>query len=447
MRTNGKHIISMSFAVLVTALGCTPREEVSSAPTSQALRLQSDTLLFDTVFTNQLSITKRTQVYNTLPNAIQIDEISVAGGENSPFSLIINGTKTHRATNVFLRGRDSILVLANVTLNRNTKTLPFLVTDSIFVRTAVQTKKIYLVAWGQNAYYYNGDTLQASTVWDSTKAHFIYKTVYVPHNVTLTIEKGSKVHSVRGAGIVVDGLLKVYGDTAKPVIFQGPRLDAFFRNVPGQWQGIWLRNTHAAHILTNCVIKNATNGIIIGDTVYNNSTQTTTIQGCELANMAAVGLKIQNTDAVIYNSVFTNVATHALWVAQSSRIKAWNNTFVLTPTVFTRLGSAVNIENGYLQAEIINNCIWGDLNNELTVSVTDALVLQNNLIKTNVLALRGDTNSIFNQNPRLGAGFKPDSLSPLIGRAKVLPYFTTDKNGLVRGSKWDIGAVQRMYAE
>ena len=66
------------------------KEEIIDLPDVK-LEFSSDTISFDTVFSTIGSITKHFTIRNTYNQAVKIDEITLAGGSNSPFRMNVNG--------------------------------------------------------------------------------------------------------------------------------------------------------------------------------------------------------------------------------------------------------------------------------------------------------------------------------------------------------------------
>ena len=59
------------------------------------LNFSVDTLVFDTVFTTVGSTTQNFKIYNPSKQPIQIEEVELMGGTNSPFRLNVDGEKGH----------------------------------------------------------------------------------------------------------------------------------------------------------------------------------------------------------------------------------------------------------------------------------------------------------------------------------------------------------------
>ncbi len=427
---------------------CQPKEEITTNE-SVLLRFDTDTIAFDTVFTGQLSLTKRLKVYNTNDNAITISSIRLGGMANSYFSLIVNGLQTNQTNDLYLRGKDSLLILATVTLNSNNNTIPFLVSDSIIFNTNANEQRVYLTSYGQNATYYNGDTLTGNTIWDSTTAKFIKRTIYIPQGSTLTIEKGTRIHLVKGAGIKIAGTLVARGDSGQKVVFQGPRLDENFRNVSSQWKGIEFTPTSTNNSLDFVELKNAETGIIVGDT-NNVLGSYLKITNTIIKNMSGFGLKASNTQLIAWNCLIYNCAYNGFLLSEQGDYKCYNNSFAFTISDFTRFGAALEVKEGSRNVELINNIIWGNGfgGNEIIFKKGANDVFKKNLVRSTDNALTSDTSNIWNEAPKFISedrdfiNFQIDSLSPARRRAIKLDLFTIDLKGKERGATWDIGAYQ-----
>lgn len=449
LKTSYIHLFLIaSLATLM--LYCTPKEELERMPTSgQVLRFSNDSIIFDTVFTGQLSVTRRITVYNTSENAITINEIRLAGANSSYYSLYINGLKSNMATNVFLRGNDSLLILATVTLDRTQSTLPFLVTDSLLFNIGSSQQKVYLTSWGRNADYFRGDTIKTNTVWDSTAAKFIYKSIFIAQGATLFIEKGTDVHLVKGASIVVAGSLQVSGDSGALVSFRGPRLEKSFDNIPGQWQGIVFLSGSKNNSIAFAEIKNAEIGLTLGDSAAKDGRASLNLTNTYIKNMNNSALVATNAELISWNCEISNCASYGFKLGAEGTYKCFNNTFALYSYTFRRFGEALFVTDGNRNVELVNNIIWGEgyNNNELSFKKNETDVMLKNLTLSTTKALTSDTSNFWNINPKFKSeaesDFSLDTLSPAIGKAQVLSTtFNNDIKGKTRGDKWDIGCYK-----
>ena len=460
----------LGIVALFFLISCKPEEE-KYATNNSRLRFDLNTIIFDTVFTDQVSITRRLKVINTNENAITIASIRLGGMANSNYSLIINGLVANQATDVFLRGKDSILILATVKLNKKNTTLPFLVKDSIVFASGNSEQKVYLTAWGRNAEYYRGDTIRSNTEWDSTNVRFIYKSIYVAQGATLTISKGTRVHATKGAGIIVAGSLKVVGDTGKSekVTFYGSRSDGNWKTIPGQWLGLRFLNGSTNNIINWAEINNAETAILIGEK-EKQSQIALKLTNTIIRNMSGSGVIAHGSNLTSWNCLITNCAEYGMAVFGGGEHRHYNNTIANYGFVFTRNFPSVFISDGTISivsypisVEFVNNIVWGDKVNEISlVKSKDAnwtsSIINFNILRTDNNTLAVDNNMVYNfkntdknyfklinqisfRNER-NTDFTIDSSSIATGKGKKLDLFTNDLNAKHRGEKFDIGAYQ-----
>ncbi|HEY4650908.1 MAG TPA: hypothetical protein VIG72_05815, partial [Pontibacter sp.] len=222
---------------LLSIVGCEPKDEVLTTDPAAVLSFSQDTVLFDTVFVVQGSVTRRLKVYNPNKKAVRISNITLAGAEASPYHLIINGQETIVRNNLELRGKDSLYILIKVNINPNDVNLPFLVADSILFDTNGKRQTIKLVAYGQNAVFHRKETL-GTTTWTSDLPHVLLDTVLLRQGATLTIDPGARIYAGSKGVLLVNGTLNVKGTPEKRVVFSGYRREPAYAQAPGQWEGI-----------------------------------------------------------------------------------------------------------------------------------------------------------------------------------------------------------------
>lgn len=452
------------------AFACkTPEELIKTG--NFPLKFDRDTIVFDTIFTNQASITKRLKVINTSPNAMVIRSIRLAGMTSSTYSLIINGLKANQSDNLTLRGKDSITILVTALLDKKNISLPFLVTDSIIFDNANSEQKIILTAWGRDATYYRGDTIFTNTTWDSTTAKFIYKTITIAQGVTLTIQKGTKIYATKDNGIDVNGTLHVLGDSGKrdKVTFGGPRLDYEWRNRPGQWRGIVFNAGSVNNIINWAEISNAETAIQLGksDEI---SAAILKITNTAIRNMSNAGILSYGADITSWNCLIANFANYGLACYLGGIQKHYNNTIAssestfirnLTAVLFTDGTSNLGIKANPIQLEFINNIVWGSELNEFNIITQNQAnwvnsIIDYNIIRSNDKKIVTPNNLIYNftvqdlNSKNKALGFKNyttnlyeiDSTSVAKGKGLKLNIFNNALNNKLREPEFDIGCYQ-----
>ena len=280
------------------------------------LNFSQDTIVFDTVFTTIGSVTKQFKIYNRQSNSLNIEEIELEGGENSPFRLNIDGSAGLKFNNISILSNDSLFAFIDVKLKVNNQTNPLVIEDRIRFKTNGVNKYINLVVWGQDVYYHysdlgNGTILDINEgVWPNDKPHLIYGAAFVDENKTLEIQAGTKVYLHKNARLFVyKGTLNINGTLGNEVTFQGDRLETEYDNIRGQYYGIYFDSARPSSI-NYLNLKNGTTGIhLFGDNDANSlSDYTLTLKNSKIYNNENNGIliyqdaKIKAENSVIYNN-------------------------------------------------------------------------------------------------------------------------------------------------
>ncbi|UOQ66203.1 hypothetical protein [Hymenobacter volaticus] len=264
-------------ALLCLLPSCEPKEDLVTKDASAKLEFSADTVLFDTVFAQVGTVSKRLWVYNRNSLAVKVSEIRLADTYPGTYSLLINGDEMRVANDLEIRGKDSLLVLVKAKLGPSaTDNKPFLVDDQLLFKTNGNEQDVKLVSYGQNAYFHGPEEhITRNTTWPKNRPHVIYGVVVVDAGATLRIQPGTRIYSHAGSAIVVQGTLRVNEntnpsaeltptDTATFVRFQGDRLEPFYADIPGQWRGIQFDPSSSRNNLVRFTeIKNASYGLLI----------------------------------------------------------------------------------------------------------------------------------------------------------------------------------------
>ena len=102
-------------------------------------------------------------------------------------------------------------------------------------------------------------------VFTNDKAYVFYDYITVPENKTLTVQAGAKLYfHDKSALIVPEGSsLIINGSLENPVHISGDKLSNHLKNIPGQWDGIWLQEGSHSNLIEFCQIVGASTGIRI----------------------------------------------------------------------------------------------------------------------------------------------------------------------------------------
>ena len=300
-------------------ISCKKDKTITSS--SAKLSFSQDSVLFDTVFTSIGSTTKLFRVHNRNNGKVNISSIRLARGSASFFRLNVDGVPGKSFSNIEIAAQDSMYIFVEVTIDPTNQNNPFIYRDSILFDLNGGEQHLDLIAFGQNAYYHMPnqkiifsntsalyyDTLHvplnSTDTWLADKPHLIYGYVVVDSTQKLVIQAGAKIYLHNSGGIWVYryGTIQIDGVSGNPVTFQGDRLEQEYKDVPGQWDRIWINEGSTANIINYAVIKNAYIGVHAGYAVFDGVGNTYTPG---IANR----LTLNNT--IIQNCTFSGILAH-----------------------------------------------------------------------------------------------------------------------------------------
>ncbi|TAH22185.1 MAG: hypothetical protein EAZ08_01630 [Cytophagales bacterium] len=439
---------------------CTPAAEILTAESSAKLSFSKDTIFFDTLFSSQPTFTRRLVVFNDAKQAVNIDEIAIASGQNSPYLMTINGETNNKIQNIRLLGRDSLLILLTAKINPKQQDLPFTVRDSLIFSINGNRQEVKIWGWGQDAFMLKNQRISQHTVWAGKKPYIINGILTVDSLASLSIEEGVTVYLELGAAILVKGSLLINGTLENRVNFRGARLDEKYKEVPGQWDAIYFDAGSKNNRIKYARLQNGNVGLRIGAPPDQDTIPELVVENTIIENMRLRGLIAFSSDVYMVNTQINNCTQNAVSCVAGGTYTFLHCTFANTETRFFTEDPTVFLSNFYKlpDASILKsplafymtNCIsWGDRINDFQVTnLADTpakWLVRNCLLKTNDKQFENN-NNILNQRPRfksaLRLDFSLDSLSPAIDKGLDIDI-STDIVGIARGKQPDIGAYER----
>ncbi len=484
MRRNYLLAIFLFLLLGMSIFSCRKQDEISTNP-GLKLSFSADSVIFDTVFSSLGSATRQLMIYNTNKERLNISSIRLGNASESPFRINVDGQPGTQLYDIEIPGNDSLFVFLRVTIDPTDQQNPFIVEDDLVVETNGNSQQVKLVAWGQDAVYIVADQQiggfppfkivadsMETTVWTAEKPYVVYGYALIDSYGTLQIEAGTRIHFHDQSGLwsFSEGQLIVNGTAEAPVFFQGDRLESSegldYRNVPGQWDRIWLMEARAGddHQISHAIIRNGFIGIQaesflkpteaalrIDNTIIENHTgigifsrlYAIEAKNAVIANCGAYGLAL--TGGGDYRFVHTTVANN------------WSLSVRNNPSLFFNNFILDSLENPIpvpFQFEMGNSLVFGsnpeEFNYEFVAGADTNYLFENCLIKTErtLADWPGFVNSIANENPLFkdydNFNYRPDTLSPVIGKGK--PEFALevplDLDGVSRTENPDLGAYQ-----
>ena len=463
MQLRNTFFILLLAGILLAFFSCKKRDKIDTDP-SLRLYFSTDTVFFDTVFSTIGSISQRLIVYNDNDSKVNISQISLAGGQASNYRINIDGDSSLTVSNVEIPGRDSIFIFVRVTVDPNSQNTPFVVADSILFSLNGNFQDVNLVAWGQNARFLKQTTLQGNIVWDSLRPYVIYDYLQIDTSSSLTIMPGTKIyfHKYAYLAVAFDASLKVLGNLQHPVRFQGDRLDPYYRDLPGQWIGIYFESGSKEHEINYAIIKNGIFGIQIGEPGISTEPMlklnNTIIQNTTSDAIFAYGTSIVSTNCVIGNN-----GGAALWVEKGGTYdfrqltigNFWGSSVRISPSLniknFTYDTLGNKVAGPLISTFFGNTIIYGADIDEISLDQMDAvpfeIVFDHSLLRTTTALTDPQRyiDCLANEDPLfvdpITYDFRIDSLSPAIdkGIQMGVPF---DIEGIDRGATPDLGAYE-----
>ncbi|MCS7153689.1 MAG: hypothetical protein N2253_02625 [Bacteroidia bacterium] len=271
-------------------------------PRSGKLRFSADTVRFDSLFSTILSPTQRLWVYNPHSYPIRIRRIWLEKGFQSPYHFIFDGREGPLGETYTLGAQDSAQVFIRL---RDTTFSDAQRIDRLFFETDEGTQVVLLQAVLLAAYVYRDFGFDSAVVSLPTdKPVVIDGFFYVGPSAKLRVLPGTRLYfsgrrwesgPLKGelkSGLYIAGQLEILGTPSQPVRLQGWRLEPYYAQAPGQWQGLWFFPTSRNNRLLYAQIYQSSIGVRI-DSLGEDAAPKVYMEGCIITNAANFGIVAQ----------------------------------------------------------------------------------------------------------------------------------------------------------
>ena len=445
------------FACLLLLLAC--EQDDFSTNSKHTLSFSRDTLMLDTIFTGTATSTYMLKVYNRNKQPLLISSVLLANAANSGFRINVDGAKGTSFSDIEIKGKDSLHIFVEATVDVTQTNEPFLVKDSILFLTNGVQQDIKLRVYGQNVEIFRGKVIAADTVITAVRPLVIYDSLHIAKDATLTLAAGSRLFFHQGAGLKVYGKLKAEGGISSPVIMRGDRTDKMFDDLPydrlpGQWEGVRFYNTSFGNSLNYTDIHGGNYGVLCDSS--GTDRRKVVITNSRISQISRNALDMTLCQAVIANSEITNAGNNC--------VKLLGGDYEFTHCTIAnyyawdiRKGTALYLSNGQndisypLSMASFRNCvIAGSASDELTGnkspdnSAPFNYYFSHSLINSTEeegeevvnVVWKKDDHFIQLDKTKLIYDFRPDSLSGAIniGLLKDAASYPVDRNGISRVS-------------
>ncbi len=316
----------MLMVVVTISFSSCFKENFDTSPNAQ-LAFSTDTLRFDTVFTELGSATLAFRAHNQNDLSVRVSRIYLEQ-QSSRYRINVDGFTGPEIQDVEIRGKDSIWVFVEVTINPDDplSVSPFVTEDYLVFETNGNQQKVLLEAWGQNANYipnrFHGNTVSILTCdlgtqrWDDPKPYVLYGTLLVD-SCTIVLPAGTRLFIHGGIadnplGVYNDGILYTLprakfiteGTLESPVIIQDDRLETDFIGI---WGGLRFGPRSGPHRMTHTIIRHATTAVV-ADSATRVDLQSCIIHGTAGSAIFARHAQINAVNCLFYDNGTTGVA-------------------------------------------------------------------------------------------------------------------------------------------
>jgi hypothetical protein len=363
-----KILTGLTISLFILFAACRKDSFITSP--DAAIRITTDTLMYDTVFTSAGSVTQSFKIINENNQKLKLSSVKLMGGGASFYTINADGFSGPVVNDLEIAADDSVYVFVQVNIDPDAADLPFVIRDSIQVNYNGNNKWVQLEAWGQNAHFLRNKEILADETWDNDLPYVLLGYLHVANGSTLNINKGCRIYAHADAPVVVDGTLKVNGekDTVNRVYFRGDRLDDPYKNYPASWPGIYFRTSSQDNVLNYAVIKNAYQAIALQDAAVNINPKLilneTIIDNAYDAGIISLNSSVKSTNCLISNCGKNLVlAQGGDYAFTHCTIVSYSNNFILHKDPVLYLSNYIMINNvpvpKELKAVFLNNIFWG----------------------------------------------------------------------------------------
>lgn len=436
-------------------------KKTSFITSSDALLFTSiDTLHFDTVFTGTGSVTQSFKIFNPNEQKLLISNIQLAGGDNSSFKINVDGSPGANFSNIEIAPNDSIYVFVAANINHNATNLPFLVQDSLQINYNGNIHWVQLDAYGQKAHFLRSTIVTKDTSWNNDLPVVILGPLTINQDKTLTISKGVHVYCHADAKIFVNGSLHINGEVSERATFTGDRLDDYYKDLPGSWQGIIFSESSENNIINYADFKNAKDAITVNG-LSGNTTKLNLNAGI-ISNASSSGIQSNHSSINAVNCLIYNCGSNIQIMAGGNynftncTVAGYSTNFVSHSNPVLNISNADSTNQIFsLNVDFINSIFYGEegiVTDEIAVQQSGntpfILNFENDLYKGNS-PIGNFVNCLQNVDPlfaNIDVGknefdFHLQPGSPCINTGKKIAI-TTDLDGTSRDANPDIGCYE-----
>lgn len=245
-------------------------DDFTTSP-NDTLTFSTDTVTFDTVFTDLGTPTARLLVFNHAKKAVNISSIRFRKADQSNFQMNVDGMSGKEFSDVEIRGGDSIYVFIECFIPENQNDEPALVEDQLEFVTNGVTQQVQVEAYGQNVTRMRAVTLTENTTLTADRPYVVFDSLVVSEGAVLTVEPGARLLFHDKARLTVRGRINASGAPGKMIQMRGDRsdkvlTDLWYTDMSAQWDGMYIAPESFDNVLEYVDMRSTTTGLTVDST-------------------------------------------------------------------------------------------------------------------------------------------------------------------------------------
>ncbi len=474
--TNMKRLLPIYIIMCVMAMLWSCSDDDYSFSSSDLLTFSTDTLSLDTVFSNVPTPTKSFWVYNNSKSNIRLQTVRLERGNQSGFRVNVDGVYLGQATGyqtneVEVRKNDSIRVFVELTAIGGGDEDHRKIQDNIvFTTEGGAVQKVALNACSWNAVLLDNPVISENTTFTSDKPIVISGDLTIEQDATLTLAPGTHLYFHDDSSLEVYGRLISKGEPDNEVVLRGYRLDNMFDYLPydrvsGQWGGVKIHEKSYGNEITYTDLHSAYDGIVIDSCDVEKTTLVMTAS--TVHNCQGYGIQSRCSRIELYNCQISNTLRDCVFADGGIVIMNHCTLAQFYPYDSAR-GVALRFTSslGGVQLYCLNSLVTGYADDEVMGEQADEANtfyygFQNCILRTPEITnenaeyfkdvkfedvkdtlTTGKKHFVDIDTDNLKYDFRLSSVSPAIDAANPETAWPTDRDGLPRDERPDIGAYE-----
>ncbi len=280
----------------------------------------TDTLDLGTLLAESSSQTYPLMIYNRHGDDIRLTSISLREGRESGFRMNVDGMSGTDFSNpnlLRIAAHDSMYLFVEATFPSSPDAASVTRHAAhIDILCNGMTQSVVLTAQSREVVKLRGETIATDTTFPHAAEVQIFDSLVIAEGATLTLADSVTLYLQDKANNIVYGTLCARGSSTAPVNIRGDRTDNMFDNLPydnlpGQWGGLYIKESSRGNLLEHACVRGMTDGIRIDSAAVDRSGQALprlTVRSCRIKNSGGPLICAHSADMVIENSELSNAA-------------------------------------------------------------------------------------------------------------------------------------------